>query len=928
MRRSFDELLLARTPIRPAAGRALRAAAGLIACATVATCGGETVEPQPVATVVVSPGTATVASRAPLPLSATARSASGRVIGGIALAWSSADTSIARVSATGLVSAGAVLDGAARPVQITAQAAGIQGSATVTVLPVPVATVTTSPPTASLEVGGTQAFAALLADATPLTLTGRAVTWMSSDTSVATVDATGAVLARPWTGGTVRTATITATSEGKSGSSVVSVTPLAVATVTVGSDSVAVGDTRLLERSLLAGNGLALTGRAIAWSSSDPTIATVNAAGLAIPAQRWDGIVRTVTITATSEGVTGQATLTVLPAPVGSITLDPPAGTLPSGGTDTIAATTRSIAGVVLDGRAVSWSSSDPAVLAVSAEGILHAGTVTGGAAVPVQITATSEGFSQSATFQVLPSPVVAVQLPSDTMSLFPRQSRQLTVSLTDASGATLTGRPVVWATSDPSVVTVSASGLVSAPIYLGSDIRTALVTATSEGHADVIEVTVEPTRVVNVTLQPNRLLMPAGTSQLVHAVLRDALGDELHDRAITWSSSDEAVATVTDSGRIAIVGPGTATIVANADGAIGTVAVSLLQETIVPASLAPGGWQHCGLTAAGAAYCWGYNAYGQLGNGTLSDPPGASPVSGGIVFSTLSSGGLHSCGISVAGDAYCWGSNSYGQLGDGTANSHLTPTPVAGGHKFTHIATGLFHTCAIAVGGAPYCWGRNNVGQNGDGTLDDRHAPSLVEGGLVLASIQIKNGHTCGLTPAGEAWCWGRNLYGALGDSSTTHRSAPVPMRGGRTFTQLVVGWDHTCGLAANGVVECLGRNQFGQLGDGTFINRLGFGPVVAIPTTRAMFSGFYHMCVIGDDDRSYCWGRDHLGELGDFARTDRSSAIEIAPDDRFESIGGGYGHACAVATTGVIQCWGTLVGGALGEAPPPARRTRAGGG
>ena len=89
-------------------------------------------------------------------------------------------------------------------------------------------------------------------------------------------------------------------------------------------------------------------------------------------------------------------------------------------------------------------------------------------------------------------------------------------------------------------------------------------------------------------------------------------------------------------------------------------------------------GYLHtCGVTAAGAAFCWGENFLGQLGDGTTTDRSSPVLVAGGVSFATVSAGGGHTCGVTAAGAAYCWGNNSDGQLGDGTTINRLTPVRV-----------------------------------------------------------------------------------------------------------------------------------------------------------------------------------------------------------------------------------------------------------
>jgi alpha-tubulin suppressor-like RCC1 family protein len=102
--------------------------------------------------------------------------------------------------------------------------------------------------------------------------------------------------------------------------------------------------------------------------------------------------------------------------------------------------------------------------------------------------------------------------------------------------------------------------------------------------------------------------------------------------------------------------------------------------------------------------------------------------VVGGLTFATVSAGGNHTCGVTTEGAAYCWGYNNEGQLGNGTSGRRTSPVAVAGGLTFATVGAGTFHTCGIATEGAAHCWGFNFYGQLGDGTSGDvRVVPVLV---------------------------------------------------------------------------------------------------------------------------------------------------------------------------------------------------------
>jgi alpha-tubulin suppressor-like RCC1 family protein len=246
-------------------------------------------------------------------------------------------------------------------------------------------------------------------------------------------------------------------------------------------------------------------------------------------------------------------------------------------------------------------------------------------------------------------------------------------------------------------------------------------------------------------------------------------------------------------------------------------------------AALSAGPGYTCGVTTAGAAYCWGDNTLGRLGNsGGMNSVP--VPVAGGLTFTTVSAGADHACGLDATGVAYCWGDNQYHQIGNGSTNpGPFPPTMVTGGHTFTAIDAGGLHTCAIS-NGAVYCWGDNRSGQLGNGTTGFSGVAALVLGGRTYESISSGALTSCGIASGGAAYCWGENIAGSLGVGTTTGpeqcggrpcSTTPVAVVGGLTFTQLSIETYSTCGRTSTGVVYCWGVNAWGGLGDGTTTDR-----------------------------------------------------------------------------------------------------------
>ena len=295
-----------------------------------------------------------------------------------------------------------------------------------------------------------------------------------------------------------------------------------------------------------------------------------------------------------------------------------------------------------------------------------------------------------------------------------------------------------------------------------------------------------------------------------------------------------------------------------------------------------------CGLDASGAAYCWGSNTAGQLGDGTRTDRNVPTAVAGGLAFAQLTMGMEHTCGVTTSGDVYCWGISNAGQLGDSTiGTSRIVPTKAKtpAGVVFAQVAAGYNHTCATSVAGDVYCWGINTFGQLGDGTISSvpRPYPALISGGQKLTKIAAGPAGGCGLTSAGAAWCWGGNFNGQLGNGTLTNSASPVLVQGGNVFTAITMGVNRACGekgTDGENTVWCWGAN-FGGLGDGTVIDRT---QPTLLPHTLAKLShfgtsGVGHACGLGiGGSQVLCWGGNAGGQLGDGSTTTRNSPRAVA--------------------------------------------------
>src|SRR5437660_6876208 len=234
---------------------------------------------------------------------------------------------------------------------------------------------------------------------------------------------------------------------------------------------------------------------------------------------------------------------------------------------------------------AVSWSVTSGAITDTSTRGGRHYGHYKASAdtgTVKVVARGNQAAVADTALVRVTPIPVSIVTVAPAPASVLVGQLLQLSATTADSAGNVLSGRAVTWASSNTVVATVSGTGLLTGVVS-----GTATITATSEGTSGPAAVTVTVAPVATVGVSPGAPRLVIGGTAPVPAALRDASGQPLGGRTVTWATSNGGVATVTATGLVAGMAGGGAMITATSEGKSGTATVTVTAVAVPAAAVA-----------------------------------------------------------------------------------------------------------------------------------------------------------------------------------------------------------------------------------------------------------------------------------------------------------------------------------------------------
>ncbi len=279
--------------------------------------------------------------------------------------------------------------------------------------------------------------------------------------------------------------------------------------------------------------------------------------------------------------------------------------------------------------------------------------------------------------------------------------------------------------------------------------------------------------------------------------------------------------------------------------------------------------------------------------------------------WKVISAGENHTLAIKEDGTLWAWGYNFYGQVGDGTTTNRLIPTKIGTATDWKEVSAGSTHSMAIKNDGTLWGWGLNQYGTLGIGTTANKSIPTKIGIDTNWKLISAGSQHTIALKTNNSLWAWGYNGWGQVGNGTNENVLTPIQIGTNTDWNFIVTGQNLSFALKNNGTLW----NWGGDSSNGTATGRWSPGLINDDNNWKEIATGAVHFIALKTDGTIWTWGSNHYGQLGDGTTTNKSAPIKIGTESNWQSISAVNMHSKAIKTNGTLWAWGINEHGELGD-------------